>query len=117
MMKGKQEKLNKILSLLNVNVFELMDLTLETFGHHLIHEDAVKNCRENIDDLALEQKKSSIQNSHLFFRPYLQQIIILNSGRCFDLHLFYTVHFLMIIKGQKSTRTIFINYPVLIMVK
>ena len=57
MMKGKQEKLNKILSLLNVNVFELMDLTLETFGHHLIHEDAVKNCRENIDDLALEQKK------------------------------------------------------------
>ena len=69
-MKGKQEKLNKVLSLLKVNVFELMDLTLEKFGHHLIHEDAVKNCRENIDDLALEQKKELYSKlSPLFLTP------------------------------------------------
>jgi len=57
MMKNSQEQFNKILSLLNVNVFELMDLTLETFGHHLIHENGVQGCKKNIDDLALSQKK------------------------------------------------------------
>ena len=57
MMKDNQEQFNKVLSVVNVNVFELMDLTLETFGHHLIHEEGVKGCRKNIDDLTLEQKK------------------------------------------------------------
>ncbi len=69
-MKEKQEQLNKVLSLLNVNVFELMDLTLETFGHHLIHEEGVQGCRNNINDLTLEQKKELYSKlSPLFSTP------------------------------------------------
>ena len=69
-MKDKQEQFNKILSVLNVNVFELMDLTLETFGHHLIHENGVQECRKNIKDLTLEQKKELYSKlSPLFLTP------------------------------------------------
>ena len=69
-MKDKQQQLNKVLSLLKVNVFELMNLTLETFGHHLIHEDGVQGCKKNIKDLTLEQKKELYSKlSPLFSTP------------------------------------------------
>ena len=49
-------KLNEILSVLDVNVFELMNLTIETLGYQLIHERGVSLIKRSINSMDLNKR-------------------------------------------------------------
>ena len=49
-------KLNEILSVLDVNVFELMNLPIETLGYQLIHERGVSLIKRSINSMDLNKR-------------------------------------------------------------
>ena len=56
-MRSDEEKFEKVLSTLDVNVFELMDLTIETLGHQLIHESAVQTLKKKLSSVDLSHRR------------------------------------------------------------
>jgi len=56
-MRSHEEKFEKVLSILDVNVFELMDLTIETLGHQLIHESGVKTLKKKLSSIDLSHRR------------------------------------------------------------
>ncbi len=56
-MTSNDEKFEKVLSFIDVNVFELMNLTIETLGHQLIHESGVENLKRVLGAIDLNQRR------------------------------------------------------------
>ena len=66
-MRSDEEKFEKVLSTLDVNVFELMDLTIETLGHQLIHESAVQTLKKKLSSIDPAIEESCTLSLDLFY--------------------------------------------------